>query len=218
VLAVAGFAEVEGTTTNVEGRVTTVAQQVTPWGQSRPDWLIAGDLAARLGHELAIDPAAIWDEVTTVAPLTSVADLDALARPDAVDGVLLSLDPAPGGISFEAPEGVDAPALDSYSLRLVATRTLYDGGTMLAHCPSSAGLAPGPVLRVHPVELERLGLPEGGRVRVTGNDRSFLVDARPDAGVPQGVAAIGWNLSGAPVQNLVEAGAPVAEVRLEVGS
>ena len=33
------------TTTNIEGRVTTVSERVTPRGTSRPDWMIAAELA-----------------------------------------------------------------------------------------------------------------------------------------------------------------------------
>ncbi|MET0148635.1 MAG: NADH-quinone oxidoreductase subunit NuoG, partial [Acidimicrobiales bacterium] len=49
VLPAAGYAEVDGTTTNLEGRVSTVAQRVTSPGTARADWIIATDLAARLG-------------------------------------------------------------------------------------------------------------------------------------------------------------------------
>ena len=37
------------------------------------------------------------------------------------------------------------PALDSYSLRLVVTRKLYDQGTLVQQASSLAGLAPGTV-------------------------------------------------------------------------
>ena len=55
VLAAAGFAEVSGTTTNLEGRVTVVDQVVTPPGTCRADWAIAADLARRLGADLGVD-------------------------------------------------------------------------------------------------------------------------------------------------------------------
>ena len=46
----------------------------------------------------------------------------------------------PATVGFEAPS-FEAPALDAYSLRLVTTRRLYDGGTLVSHAPSLAGLA-----------------------------------------------------------------------------
>ena len=41
VLPVAGFAETDGTHTNLEGRVTVLNQKVTPPGTARADWLSA---------------------------------------------------------------------------------------------------------------------------------------------------------------------------------
>ena len=51
VLAAAAFGEKAGTTTNLEGRVTTVSQQVTPPARPGPDWMIAAELAELLGHD-----------------------------------------------------------------------------------------------------------------------------------------------------------------------
>ena len=58
VLAAAAFGEKSGTTTNLEGRVTTVGQKVTVTGTARPDWMIAAQLAARLGHDDVADELA----------------------------------------------------------------------------------------------------------------------------------------------------------------
>ena len=49
VLPAAMFGEKDGTTTNLEGRVTTVARRVTPAGTSRTDWMVAAELADLLG-------------------------------------------------------------------------------------------------------------------------------------------------------------------------
>ena len=57
----------------------------------------------------------------------------------------------------------ELPALDRYSLRLVASRKLYDQGVLTQHAPSLAGLAPGTVLRVNPYDFDRLGVAAGAR-------------------------------------------------------
>ena len=64
VLAAAAFGEKDGTTTNLEGRVTTVARKVTPHGTSRPDWMIAAELAERLGHVDVADELLSVDAIT----------------------------------------------------------------------------------------------------------------------------------------------------------
>ena len=51
--AVAG--EKAGSTTNLEGRVTTVSQQVTPAGTARADWMVAAELADALGRDPLAD-------------------------------------------------------------------------------------------------------------------------------------------------------------------
>ncbi|HMV74551.1 MAG TPA: molybdopterin-dependent oxidoreductase, partial [Microthrixaceae bacterium] len=45
VLPVAGIAECDGTTTNLEGRVSTLNARVTAPGTARADWMVAADLA-----------------------------------------------------------------------------------------------------------------------------------------------------------------------------
>ena len=73
---------------------------------------------------------------------------------------------------FAAPDRRPAPPLDAYSLRLVATRKLYDQGTLVQHSPSLAGLADAaPSCGCNPYDLDRLGVAAGGRVRVTSQPR-----------------------------------------------
>ncbi len=56
VLAASAYGEKAGTTTNLEGRVTTLAQQVTATGTSRPDWMIAVELGLMIGeHSFGAD-------------------------------------------------------------------------------------------------------------------------------------------------------------------
>jgi len=65
VLPAAGFAERPGTTTNIEGRVTRLGQKVTAPGTSRPDWMIAVELASRLGS--ALGPAGGFESTDDIA-------------------------------------------------------------------------------------------------------------------------------------------------------
>jgi len=94
VLPAAGYATTEGTTTNLEGRVTTLGQKITAPGTARADWIIAVDLAGHLGGDLGVESVAqIQDEISRVAP--SHAGLAAaLADPANRDGVVV---PVPAG-------------------------------------------------------------------------------------------------------------------------
>ena len=57
VLAASGPAEADGTTTNLEGRVSPVARKITPPGTARDDWMIAAELARLLGTDLGLESA-----------------------------------------------------------------------------------------------------------------------------------------------------------------
>ncbi len=91
VLPAAGFAERPGTTTNIEGRVTRLGQKVTSPGTARADWIIAVELAARLGRDLGFESLdAIASEIERLAPshaglspavLTAFANRDGLVVP-----------------------------------------------------------------------------------------------------------------------------------------
>lgn len=66
VLPGSAWAEDEGTTTNVEGRVIKINKASNPPGEARVDWEIICDLAARLGHAEQFNYKSardIWDEL-----------------------------------------------------------------------------------------------------------------------------------------------------------
>ncbi|MEX0767318.1 MAG: NADH-quinone oxidoreductase subunit NuoG, partial [Microthrixaceae bacterium] len=214
VLPVAGFAECEGTHTNLEGRVTTLHQKVTAPGTARTDWMIAAELALLLGSELGVERDAheLWDEFTAHSAVHSAVTTAALAQPEAADGLLLDLDPAP----FVAPEAPHVAPQSSYSLRLVVNRNLYDQGTDIHHCESSAALAPVASVRLSPADAAPLGVDNGTKVTVSSPHGSITAQAIVDSGVPKGSAVVRHNLEGADPGVLVDAQDVVCEIRVEV--
>jgi predicted molibdopterin-dependent oxidoreductase YjgC len=70
VLPGASFAEKTGTFTNTERRVQLVSKAIEPIGNSRPDWQIICDLAARMGHPFSYkNTAEVMDEIASLAPI-----------------------------------------------------------------------------------------------------------------------------------------------------
>jgi len=246
VMPVAGYAEVDGTTTNLEGRVSTLAQIVTSPGTAQPDWAIAADLAFRLGADLGLESIEqIGEEIARVAPAFAGL-LHDLAAPSGADGVLVSLpsrtngktaeetageptdepaaesvagttDPAAGIVGVSVPDWrvIDPPLLDAYSLRLVVRRKLYDRGTLVQQSPSLAGLAERATLRLHPQDFDRLGIVPGDDVRITSSRGHVTVAAQPDPAVARGVAVLDANKAGGRANVLIDANAPVTDVRVE---
>ncbi len=99
VLAGAAYGEKAGTTTNLEGRVSTVSDKVTTTGTARPDWMIAAELAIMLDIDGDIaDVASVADVTAAIAaevPGFAGVTLDALAADR--NGVLVTVSPKPLG-------------------------------------------------------------------------------------------------------------------------
>ncbi|MGH9244526.1 MAG: NADH-quinone oxidoreductase subunit NuoG [Acidimicrobiales bacterium] len=261
VLAAAGYGETTGSTTNVEGRVSVLERIVTPPGTARDDWIIAAELAYRLGTDLGLESIDdIQREIERLAPSHAGLTPELLSQPWAEDGIVVPLRPddlaraegtpvsiegtplpvtpeaeiepaaaadvaveaeaaragRPPMLRFTPPAAVAAtPPVDSYSLRLVAHRKLYDYGTLTQHAPSLIDLASESVLRMNPWDLDRLGVDAGGRVKVTSPRATVTVGALPDPSVPKGVAAMAVNQRGTSPAELIDAAAPVTEIRVE---
>jgi predicted molibdopterin-dependent oxidoreductase YjgC len=209
VLPVAVAHERPGTTTNIEGRVTRLAQKLVPPGLAWPDWTIAVALCDELGYDLAIGSVAeIAEEIERVAP----AYLGFAPEP-AGEG-------APEPLRRLAPTGVTVPPPDHYSLRLVSTRRLYDRGTAVVGSPSLEPLVSPARAIANPSEFARLGVESGERVRISSAQGKVVLEAAADDGVPKGVLVVEFNLpepGGAAnaAGALIDATAVVNDVRLE---
>jgi len=219
VLPVALFAEKSGTTTNLEGRVTTVAQRVTPAGTSRSDWMVAAELADALDQDrvaMALMSAdAITDAIAASVPAYAAASRAAL------DGN------REGVLAVNAPQGIDrldavtVSDRNSYDYRLVVARRMYDDAVATEKSPSLAPLAAEPVAIVNPADADKLGVAEGGAATVVGVRGRVDVTLRSTNDVARGTLLVPFNRSGpdgADIRNLIDANAAAADVRLEARS
>ena len=101
ILPAAAFGERAGTTTNIEGRVSRLGRKITPPGVAWPDWMIAAELAYRLGGDLGIETLdQITDEIARVAPSHFGLTSTLLGDRRFADGIVV---PIPGGGPPEAP-------------------------------------------------------------------------------------------------------------------
>lgn len=113
-----------------------------------------------------------------------------------------------GGVS-------EAPALDAYSLRLVSSRKLYDNGLAVTQTAAFNGLAPGQVLVINPTDRERIGVAEGGEVKVTSAQASLVLPVRSEFGTPKGTAWIPFQQPGTGASELIDSSAVVTDLRVE---
>ena len=214
VLPASLFAEKSGTTTNLEGRVSTVAQRVTPAGTSRADWMVAAELADLLHFDDLAPMLSTADSITGAiadhVPAYSAASR--LALLDNREGVLAVNSPAASGGAVLG--GTAAGDRNSYDYRVVLARRLYDRATMTVKSPSLAGLAGDGDAHVNPVDADKIGAPEDGTVRLTGARGSVTMALRRDPGVPRGTVLVPFN-RGSDINSMIDATAPATDVRIE---
>jgi NADH-quinone oxidoreductase subunit G len=101
------WGEKTGTMSNLEGRVQRVARLVTPEGSAMDDWLIAGELAARLDADFGFERVDdVQDEIARVAPAFAGVDSTLVRR--ARDGVVLPVAEHADEIVLHSALGVSA--------------------------------------------------------------------------------------------------------------
>lgn len=212
VMPTTAYGEQGGTTTNIEGRVSQLAQKITPPGSTRDDWMIAAELAWRLGGDLGVGSREeIWREIEQVAPSHAGVTIERICGPEAHEGILIqgsSVNP-----KLVTPQ--EPPVVDGYGLRLVSGRKLWDAGTGVSHSPSLRHLAEEPTLKVHPGDLQRLGVSSGTAVRVISTRTTETLPAIADDTILRGTAVLPFNQPGGGANRFIDATALVNDIRIE---
>jgi assimilatory nitrate reductase catalytic subunit len=191
VLPSAQWAEEDGTTTNLEGRVVRRRRSLDPPPGVRTDLEMLVDLAGRLGRGRWFPTAApgeVFEELRR-ASAGGLADYSGITydRIEAEDGVFwpcpdiahpgtprLFVDRFPtasGRARFHAVAH-QPPAEDrdrDYPLYLTTGRVLahYQSGTQTRRVTALQALAPEPTAELHPLTARRLGVREDGFVTLT---------------------------------------------------
>lgn len=196
VLPADGFAEKEGTVTNLEGRVQKVNALVPGAGQSRPDWSIIDDLARRMGHDLGFaSPETIAKEIAETAPAYRGVTWELLDWEER-DGVVVPHGQATQPLQY-LPADTPGPVVEA-DLVLHSARTMYDDGVLMRYGLSLHRLAPGGAVFLNPDDAARLQLSEGTEAVVaTGGGRAVL-PVRLDPSLPPGVVYVPFNQPGVP--------------------
>jgi assimilatory nitrate reductase catalytic subunit len=210
VLPGSAWAEDEGTTTTVEGRVVKINQAVNPPGEAKRDWEIICDLARLLGKESYFPyhtPREIFDELR-VASKGGKADYYGITyeKIDKQNGVFwpCPTEDHPGTLrlfeeKFAYPDGKARffgyefrPAAEvpdkEYPFYLTTGRTVYHylSGNQTRRIGFLKEQAPEPWVEIHPLVAEKLGIQNGEKVRVYTRRGEVIIPAmvvttiRPD--------------------------------------
>jgi formate dehydrogenase major subunit len=195
VLAASPSLEKEGTFVNTERRIQRLHRAMAPLGQSRPDWQITRDLAARLGHEWKYDsPSDIMDEIAGMVPIFAGVNYKRLegwaslcwpVHADGTDTPLLyqeKFHTNDGKASFypvDFTPPANAPDKE-FTLHLNNGRVLehFHEGNLTGRIPGLRSKVEKDYVDVSREDAEALNLQEGDWVRLTspfGNVRTQVV-------------------------------------------
>jgi NADH-quinone oxidoreductase subunit G len=198
ILPAAGFAEKEGTITNLEGRVQKVNRTRPAPGSARPDWSILDDIAGCMGAPLGLHSSeTIAKEIADVAQVYEGVTHDLLEWQHR-DGVVV---PSGGAQPFDhIPVALKGPKAPGAGLTLHSARVMYDAGVRLRHCPSLHALAPGPVVHINHADAPGLGVKGGVLANVVTTHGEGRYTVVLDERTPPGVVYIPFNqVGGAPL-------------------
>jgi len=195
VLPVAIAHERTGTTTNIEGRVTRLAQKLVSPGQCWPDWMVASELADRLGAGLGVTSAAeLWDEIERLAPSHAGITRVALDTPAARDGIVAPLPASSVRITSRralAPfDPMATPGIDAVEVQGAPPRAglaeppggdelqgappgASNGANGAASAPSGAPARPRSLRWPVPVEAPQLPAPDSDSLRLVSTRRLY---------------------------------------------
>ena len=209
VFPAAAFAEKKGTTTNLEGRVSNVSQQITPRGTSRPDWMIAAELGLSLGIDLGVSSLdELHKKMISAIPGFSSCDNQSAIQSDGV----LMVHEASATISRGSKVLVDR---NSYSYRLIVSRTMYDAAQSTITSNSLVGIITESTIYVHPLDLARIGVVDGTNIRVGVDEINIVLPVRAHNGINRGTAWLPYNHTSVDIRPLLNIAADVIDVRIE---
>ncbi len=218
VLPAAGFAEKEGSFTNLERRVQALEQAVLPPGDFPGELEVLERLAGLLGASWDYGSArAVHQELERAAPIYQGVLAESRAGRAAfwpllgVEGVTDTLPHGiglPGGkarlpIPEPGPEpGVPPRKGYPYILMQGQIHTRLASGVRASHSPRLQRLEPRPWLGVSPADCRRLKLKQGDRVRVRSAQGGLELAVRPQPGLPRGVLFVPAGYPGAGLDRL----------------
>jgi formate dehydrogenase alpha subunit len=201
VLPACTYAEKDGTFTNLEGRVLRVRQAMDPIGESLPDWHIMTSLANAMGCRWEYQSANdIQAEIMKLLP-----GYYNLGQPRKVS-------PTPdqylaNGYIAEVTARYRTIPRAGESRRpfaLLMGQLLMHSGKLSTEAPGLIKLVPNTgKLRMNVQDMERLGLQDSAKVRLTSDRGSLQLGIQPDQSLAPGTCFFPEHFNEPPVKDLM---------------
>ena len=211
VLPALGWAESDGTFTNLERRVQRAPKAVRdPQSKAAPDWMILDHLANRFGVNWAYgNERAITTDISKTVSMYNGLTWEALGD----QGVQWDAAKMRAKPTYREAEQRLVPS-ENQPYTLVSGTVLFDGGNLFQLTPQMQNMAFGAKVGINPADAQSLGVVEGAAVKVANRHGELRLTAKVDSQVQQGTIWIPESLPNAPVGALLN-GRAVEFVRVE---
>jgi len=228
VLSGASFAEKDGTFTNTERRIQRVRKAIAPVGNSKPDWWITCELGKRLGKGFDLSrPSEIMEEIASLTPSYGGISYRRLEggglqwpcpTKDHPGTPILHTRQFTRGkgkfIPLEYKPPMELPD-NKYPLVLTTGRSLYQyhTGTMTRKVEGLNILKGEGEVEINPEDASKLGVEDGGVVKVASRRGEVKAKARVTEASPAGVVFMTFHFAESPANMLTNPAVdPVAKI------
>jgi formate dehydrogenase alpha subunit len=193
------YAEKDGTFTNLEGRVLRVRQAMDAIGESVPDWQIMTAIANGLGCQWEYESANdVQAEIMKLLPgyynLGQPRKLLPTADTYLSNGYAAAV---AGRYKGAQPDG-------QRPFTLLMGQLLYHSGKLSTAAPGLIKVSPNTGrLRMNPADMERLGLKDGGSIKLTSDRGSLELGVQQDLAVAPQTCFFPEHFNEPPVKDLM---------------
>ncbi len=211
VLPGAASAEKRGSVTALDQRVNKLRVAVAPPGEARPDLAIFSDLFARLTGKPEPSEKAIHQEMMELSGDYADICLDLEQRSFCWK---LPYVPAEHDLMAATPElSTPAPA----DLQLLVGKCPFQFGSTTTYSAANNELAPAGIIFVNPEDAAKLGVVNGGQLKVTGPAGSARGKVVVHAMVPPGLLTASDNFADMNIQQIMPSGSNCVTVTAAKG-
>jgi formate dehydrogenase major subunit len=208
VLAATAWPEKVGTVTNTDRMVQLGRKAIEPPGEAREDFWILNELARRVGVDwYYAHPSEVFNEMRTCMDSIAGITWDRLERESSVtypcvkEGdpgdpvVFIENFPTESGRAKFVPADLISAAERpdaEYPMVLITGRQLehWHTGSMTRRASALDSIEPEPVVSIHPVDLDKLGIPPGDTITIESRRGKISLYARADDGMPLGTVFV----------------------------
>ncbi len=177
ILPTAVWGEVDGTVTNLEGRVQRLSRSGPPRGRAMSLATALDGVARFMGTEVnGTDWVLVNKEIAAVAPAYAGMTADYLTFEAGDEGAIVPLPDATQPLGY-LPTNVSVPVVtDRFTLHFAPS--MYDDSVVIRHAAIFNSLPPESVARLNPKDASALAVADGDAVQVAGIELPVTVDSR----------------------------------------